>query len=96
MHFFVSFNINLRRWFAGGSCDGLTPKRWLKLSHTSHLRDILVYFSWSRSTKFTPPAAVRSPHSSALANVQELGIDHKNIPKLMPKIQRYFGHPGRF
>ena len=29
---------------------------------------------------------------SALTNVQELGIDHLNIPKFMPRIRRYFGH----
>jgi len=29
---------------------------------------------------------------SALTNVQELGIEYLDIPKFMPKIQRYFGH----
>jgi len=28
----------------------------------------------------------------ALTNVQELGIDHLNIPSFMPVIQQYFGH----
>ena len=28
----------------------------------------------------------------ALTNVQELGIDHLDIPSFMPKIQKYFGH----
>ena len=31
-------------------------------------------------------------HFSALINVQELGIDHLNIPEFMPNIPRYFGH----
>jgi hypothetical protein len=29
---------------------------------------------------------------SALANVQELGIDYLDIPSFMPEIRRYFGH----
>ena len=31
-------------------------------------------------------------HFSALANVQELGIDSLNIRKFVPRIRRYFGH----
>lgn len=29
---------------------------------------------------------------SALTNVQELGIDHLDIPSFMPRIRQYFGH----
>jgi len=32
------------------------------------------------------------PHFTALTNVQELGIDHLDIPGFIPKINRYFGH----
>ena len=31
-------------------------------------------------------------HFTALANVQELGIDHLDIPSFIPRINRYFGH----
>ena len=31
-------------------------------------------------------------HFFALTNVQELGIDHLDIPSFMPRIQRYFQH----
>lgn len=38
------------------------------------------------------PAAVFYPIFFALTNVRELGIHCLNIPRLMPKIRRYFGH----
>ena len=44
--------------------------------------------------RFTPQrlSCCTLRHFLALTGVQELGIDHLNIPTFIPRIQKYFGH----
>ena len=48
----------------------------------------------SKPRLFSPERVSRYTlrHFAALTNVQELGIDHLDIPSFIPKIQQYLGH----
>jgi len=52
---------------------------------------------WSKGSTSTEETSITSNcfilrHFLALNNVQELGIDHLEIPSFMPRIRQYFGH----
>ena len=72
-------------------------KKWPKPLHSFGELELLPFVKQlclRNMTGFTlgPPGGSTFRYFSALKNLQELGIDSLNISRLMPDIQRYFGH----